>query len=124
MLENDKANFKDVTRIKGTALQNVGMVTDAIATDMNGDKLDDLIIVGEWMPITIMENSNNGFVNATEKYNLSKTTGWWNRIVKNDFDQDGDFDFVVGNLGSNYKYKTSKEKPFQIISANKIRLRS
>lgn len=114
LLENDKANFKDVTRIKGTALQNVGMVTDAITTDMNGDKLDDLIIVGEWMPITIMENSNNGFVNATEKYNLSKTTGWWNRIVKNDFDQDGDFDFVVGNLGSNYKYKTSKEKPFQI----------
>ena len=78
----------------------------------------DLIVVGEWMPIKFFQNQGSGFVEVTEQYGMSQTTGWWNTITQNDIDGDGDLDYIVGNLGSNYKFKASPEKPFHIYSAD------
>ncbi len=95
--------------------EKLGMVKDAIWTDVNNDALIDLIVVGEWMPITILlQQPNHLFWNATEKFGLNQTTGWWNRIEAADMDGDGDFDFVIGNLGLNSRLKASKDQPLDL----------
>lgn len=112
LLENDgKGFFTNITNKIAPSLKGVGMITDATWDDIDGDKDMDLIVVGEWMPITIFENNNGQFTNQTKKYGLNKSNGWWNTIKSTDIDGDGDIDFVVGNHGLNSRFKTQKEYP-------------
>ena len=106
--------FLDVTQKIAPSLNELGMVTDATWTDYDNDGWTDLIIVGEWMPITVLKNNKGIFDNLTDDLNLSDTVGWWFSIKEGDFDQDGDLDFIVGNLGENFKYKASNEETFDI----------
>jgi len=116
LLENDSGNFIDVTDKYAPELMRPGMVTDANWSDFNGDGNLDLVVLGEWMPIMIMENKKGRFSNVASKSGLDNQTGWWFSINGEDIDKDGDIDFVAGNLGLNYKYKASKEYPFSIYA--------
>jgi hypothetical protein len=107
--------FEDVTVQVAPALSIIGLVTDAIWSDFDGDQDLDLIVVGEWMKISFFENIGSGFIDVTDKKGFGETVGWWYSIQPIDMDKDGDTDFVAGNLGLNYKYKTSKEEPFEIF---------
>lgn len=113
LLKNENGQLIDVTNQLAHQLVDIGMVTDATWSDYDKDGDKDLILVGEWMPITIFNNQNGRLVkeHIQEFENLS---GWWFSISKGDFDNDGDDDFILGNLGLNHKYKTTKEKPFDI----------
>ncbi|WP_420581110.1 VCBS repeat-containing protein [Reichenbachiella sp.] len=91
------------------AFNELGMVTDA--TWLSDGQL---VVVGEWMPISMFSFDGQSFVNQTEEYGLSETVGWWNTVEKADFDQDGDEDLIVGNLGTNYKYQATPEETFDI----------
>lgn len=114
LLENNNGKFTDVTDTKAAELFEFGMVTDAVAADLNGDENLELIVVGEWLGITVFEVSEKGLVNRSDEYGLSNTKGWWNTIAIDDLDGDGDSDLVVGNLGLNLKYKASVDKPFKL----------
>lgn len=116
ILENAGGIFKDVTSIIAPELSLVGMVTSAVAADIDGDEIKELIIVGEWMPISVFKKDNISYKNVTAKYNLLNTNGWWNKIVASDIDKDGDTDFIIGNLGLNYKFKASKSMPFSVYA--------
>ncbi|RMG76292.1 MAG: hypothetical protein D6714_21560, partial [Bacteroidetes bacterium] len=118
LLENVKGRFVDATASKAPGLQGLGMVTDAIWTDLNADGQADLFIVGEWMPLTVFLQKDGRFENATTSFGFDQYTGWWNRIEQADLDNDGDMDYVVGNLGWNYKYKASDEKPFHVFAGD------
>ncbi|MFO7370762.1 MAG: VCBS repeat-containing protein [Bacteroidales bacterium] len=107
--------FENVTDQVAPALSKTGLVTDAVWTDFDGDGDSDLIVLGEWMKICFFENTTTGFVDVTDKKGFGETVGWWFSIQPIDMDKDGDIDFVAGNLGLNYKYKTSKEDPFEIF---------
>jgi len=94
---------------------NLGMATSAVITDFNNDKSDDIIVVGEWMPIRIFQNTKTGFKEVTKNLGLTNdTTGWWWSIEQGDFDNDGDMDYIVGNNGLNYKYKATPDETFDI----------
>ena len=112
--ENGIAHFVDVTNGIAPELQNLGMVTDASWTDFDKDGWTDLIIVGEWMPIIILKNKKGKFENVSERYDLADSNGWWFSINEGDFDKDGDIDFIIGNLGLNYKYKAAEDQTFDI----------
>lgn len=95
---------------------DLGMATSAVVTDFNNDKSDDIIIVGEWMPIRIFQNTAAGFKEVTKDLGLNDdTTGWWWSIEQGDFDKDGDMDYIVGNNGLNYKYKATPDETFDIF---------
>ena len=112
LLKNDgKGHFTDVTATLAPELARVGMVTDAVWCDVDGDGKLDLVVVGEWMPITIFHNEGGGRLKKMQTPGLEHTSGWWNRIVAGDFNGDGKIDFVVGNLGLNSLFHASPDEP-------------
>ena len=116
LLENENGVFLNKTNSLAPSLEKIGMVTSSTWADINSDGLEDLIVVGEWMPITVFINTKDGFINETNSLGLSNTSGWWYSINKGDFDNDGDDDLIVGNIGLNNKYHPSEEKPLHIFS--------
>jgi enediyne biosynthesis protein E4 len=116
LINNGKGNFEDKTEFwlpqsKG----NLGMVTDAVSADLNSDGKPDLILVGEWMPVTILrQEAESKFIDRTAEYNLTGTSGWWNCILMHDFDGDGDQDFVAGNYGLNSRLKATEREPVEL----------
>lgn len=105
----------EVSKKAPVAFKNLGMATSAVISDYNSDGLQDIIIVGEWMPIRVFENTKAGFKETSNALGLTKdTTGWWWSIKQGDFDKDGDMDYIVGNNGLNYKYKATPDETFDI----------
>jgi hypothetical protein len=117
ILRNDDGKFTDVTAQSAPGLNKIGLVTDAIFADYDNDSDEDLILVGEWMPLSIFVNDSGNF-SPLESPGFDKSNGWWYSIEKGDFDKDGDIDFVVGNLGLNNKFGASQKKPFHVYCAD------
>ena len=122
LLRNDtshgKIKFTDITRETAPDLINSGMICDAVFSDFDNDDWPDLVIAGEWMPVTILKNQNGSFKNITQSTILSGYSGWWNSIAQGDFDNDGDTDYIVGNMGLNSFYKASSKYPVSVYAAD------
>ena len=88
-----------------------GMVTSAIFSDVNNDGQIDLLVAYDWGPIKYFQNKQGRLIDLTDASGLGDRFGWYNSINSGDFDSDGDFDYVVGNIGLNTKYMATKEKP-------------
>lgn len=111
ILLNEDGFYKDVTASNARDLALIGMITDAVWTDYDMDNDLDLIVVGEWMAPAVLINNNGNF---DKKTLINGTNGWWSAIEKLDIDNDGDEDYLLGNLGLNYKYKASVNEPFEV----------
>ena len=115
--EKDDLHFENISSsIK--EWDKLTMVTSAVWSDYDNDGWPDLIVVGEFMPITIFHNENGKLVKLDKPQGLNNTEGWWNSIVGGDFDNDGDIDYVIGNLGLNTKYKVSADEPLCIYASD------
>jgi len=115
ILENDgKGNFTDITNKSALALNGIGMITDAVFQDLDGDNDLDLIVIGEFMGVEILTNEDGVF--TKQENTLSDLKGWWNTIQKADLDGDGDIDFVLGNHGLNSRFRASEERPITLYS--------
>jgi hypothetical protein len=82
---------------------------------MNGDRKPDLVLVGEWMPVTILINSNGKLVDQTKNYLDKDYSGWWNKLEVTDLNHDGIPDLIVGNEGTNTQYKGTDAEPAEMI---------
>ncbi|MDR0791938.1 MAG: VCBS repeat-containing protein, partial [Chitinophagaceae bacterium] len=114
--KDGKILFTDVTAEVAPDLQNIGMVSDALFTDFDDDKNIDLVLVGEWMPVTFLKNVGGKFKNVTSATGLAGKTGWWNSIAAGDFRNTGRTDYIVGNVGLNTLYKASEEHPVYVTA--------
>lgn len=114
ILRNDRNKFTDVTNEVCPDFANVGMVTDLQLGNVDDDPAAELVVVGEWMPITIFDFNNGQMVKSDLSVNgLNESNGFWNRIILNDLDGDGDLDLVTGNLGLNSQYRASSDNPIK-----------
>lgn len=115
LLENDgRGHFSNVTKKYAPELASVGMVTDAEWLDYNHDGDLDLVVVGEWMPVSLFRNTGEKLEDITEQVGLAKSDGWWNCVVVDDLNGDGYVDLVAGNWGLNSKLKASESEPVTI----------
>lgn len=115
VLRNDGGKFINITREFAPALQHAGMITDALFTDHDQDGKMDLMVVGEFMAPAIFRNTGTGLEKRTGT-GLEKLTGWWNGLAAADFDQDGDTDYIAGNLGTNNFYRFSESHPLRVYA--------
>ncbi len=118
LLQNNNGVFTNVTKSLAPELEKIGMVTDAVWVDINEDSHTDLIVTGEWMGIQVFLNKSNALVKSNDYKTLSEASGWWNTLYITDIDNDGDKDIIGGNLGLNYKFHASKEKPFKVYTTD------
>lgn len=115
LINNGKGIFSDQSNI---ILKPLGMVTDALWTDLNGDNRPDLIVVGEWMPIQFLLQENGQLVDKTNTYLKNSPPGWWNCIAQADLDHDNDLDLVIGNVGLNNQMKATSNRPVTLQYAD------
>ncbi len=115
ILRNDGGRFSDVTEQVAPELMKAGMVCAAIWSDHDNDGDLDLLIAGEWMPVRVLDNNGGRFA-TRQNTGIDSASGWWNSLVAGDFDNDGDIDYVAGNLGHNWRYRASPEYPIEMYS--------
>lgn len=112
LLENSgDGSFNDVTSQKASGLKAIGMIRDATWSDIDNDGVNDLIVVGEYMPIKIFKNTRDSLIDITDKMGLKNSEGWWNTVEVVDIDQDGDLDIIAGNHGTNSRFKSTIDHP-------------
>jgi len=109
ILLNDDGNFSIQ---ENGELKSIGMVTDAIWHDFNKDGQSDLIVIGEWMSPKFFKNEN-GKLKKTDLIDR-RLNGLWQCILPFDIDQDGDEDYILGNWGTNSKFKSSPDNPMRL----------
>ncbi len=114
-IKTGKIKFVLATKDVNPALKDIGMVTDAVWTDINGDKWPDLVITGDWMPLKIFINKN-GKLNELKNSGLENSSGLWSSVLAEDFDKDGDIDFIAGNTGTNLQWKPTAQQPMTLYT--------
>ncbi|MEO6498343.1 MAG: FG-GAP-like repeat-containing protein, partial [Mucilaginibacter sp.] len=103
-----KGNFVDVTQKVCPALLKAGMVTDALWTDIDNDGKSELVITGDWMPLTLFKYEQGQLKKVQE---IANSSGWWNCLALADINGDGKPALIAGNNGLNSKIKADKQHP-------------
>lgn len=116
--ENGRAKFTDVTAEVAPELQHIGLVCDALFTDFDNDGETDLVLAGEWMPVTFLKNQHGKFKNVTDSTGIGNKRGWWSSMVAGDFRHTGRTDYIIGNVGLNTLYHATDEHPVCITAAD------
>ena len=114
LINDGKGKFENQTEQVSPALTKLGMVTDAAWFDYDGNGFDDLLVVGDWMPVTLFLNDGKSLQKVTTP-GLDNSNGWWNTLQAGDLDNDGDTDFVLGNVGLNSKFHATAEHPVTLL---------
>ena len=115
ILENDgQGTFNDATLRVSPRLNNIGMVTDATWVDIDNDNDQDLVVVGDWMPITLFKNNGANLERLNNVPGLTQSEGWWRSVMATDINHDGEIDLIAGNWGTNSRFRASPSQPLEL----------
>ncbi|MBO9205199.1 MULTISPECIES: VCBS repeat-containing protein [Niastella] len=115
LINDGKGHYTNQMAAIAPSLAKAGMVTDALWIDLNNDAQKDLVVVGEWMPVTVYISVDHQLQDQTNHYFNTLYRGWWNKIATGDFNQDGKPDLVIGNLGLNTQCRASDKEPADLF---------
>ncbi len=114
----------ELDAVNTKTLANVGLVSGAVFSDLDGDGQPDLVLACEWGPLKIFRNeqgkftpwnpSITGVALNSQLTTLNQLTGWWNGVATGDFDGDGRMDIVASNWGRNTRYESGRVEPHRI----------
>jgi len=114
LINDGQGKFTDQISSMAPALQNLGMICDATWIDINKDQISDLVVAGEWTPVSVFVNNGKTLQNETNKYFNKSYSGWWNKIIAGDFNNDQNVDLVIGNMGVNTQFRASESEPVEM----------
>ena len=109
--------FTDVTAQLAPTLTKGGLTCDALWTDFDSDGDADLMLASEWAPLTMLRN-DKGQLSPLDNSGLSDKSGFWNSLTPGDFDNDGDTDYIAGNLGQNSLLRASPDRPVRMYAGD------
>lgn len=116
LFKREHGVFRDITP---EFMKHIGMVNSAIAADINRDGVMDLILAGEFMPVTILYGSRQPpYFSVANELQIPHSSGWWNCLKATDIDGDGNLDIVAGNEGLNGQMKPTATEPVSIDAAD------
>ncbi len=120
LLVNRGGKFEDVTDALAPGLRDVGMVTAALWTDVDGDGWVDLLVAVEWGGVKYFHNhEGKSFEDLSEKAGFAAAgTGWWTSLAAADFNGDGRMDYVAGNVGLNTPYHADAAHPALLFAGD------
>jgi enediyne biosynthesis protein E4 len=114
ILINENGEF-----VKENAISfNLGMVTDAVWSDYDGDGWEDLLIAREWNSVAIIKNHEGKRLTSEIIPEIDEWHGYWYSITAGDFDLDGDEDYILGNLGNNHRFQVSEKYPMKLYAVD------
>jgi beta-lactamase superfamily II metal-dependent hydrolase len=115
LINQKNGTFKDEIGSRAPDLKNSYRITDALWVNLDSNEEKELVVVGEWMPVTIFKKQKDGFVNTTNHFIAMNGSGWWNKIITGDFNSDGKPDLLIGNWGLNSQYTVSSTEPAELF---------
>ncbi|REG88287.1 VCBS repeat-containing protein [Algoriphagus antarcticus] len=118
LINDGSGNFTDQTKDYLPNSGKIGLITSSELIDLTGDGRLDLILAGEYMPITVLINTGTSLENKTSTYFSSPVSGWWNKLSKADLDGDGDMDLIAGNFGLNSQFEADENKKLRLYAAD------
>lgn len=115
LLVNDgKGQFTNETGTRMPMADQLGMLNDALWFDYDNDGDEDLLVAGEWTPLTLLLNNGKGQFTKADAAGFENSEGWWFSLALADIDNDGDKDIIAGNMGLNSKLKASESRPLSL----------
>jgi len=105
LISNDRGKLSVVP----AARLNLGMVTDAVWSDYDRDGWEDLLVTREWNSIAVLKNVNGKELIPQLMPGMEEHKGIWYSITAGDFDNDGDEDYIAGDLGENHRFTASEK---------------
>ena len=120
LLRYENGTWKNITHEAAPELKNIGMVSSTVFADFDIDGFADLIVVGEYMRPEFFRNNGKGqLTHFTDSLKFNQQLyGFWNTLTAADIDDDGDVDFILGNLGENTRWKASQQYPLELYAAD------
>ncbi|MFC5192966.1 VCBS repeat-containing protein [Algoriphagus aquatilis] len=110
-----KGKFTDQTQSVAPTLAKLGMITGAAMADFNSDGVNELVFVGDAMPITVFSKKNKTWENSTSDFFALPQVGLWSDLLLGDWDQDGKLELLVGNHGKNSQLFASDTQPMELL---------
>lgn len=114
LLINEQGTFRSDQSVK----LDLGMVTDAVWTDFDGDGWEDLVVAREWNSVLFLRNDAGRELVEQVVPGNDSMHGMWFTVIAGDFDADGDEDLILGNLGNNHRFNISREYPLHIYAVD------